>query len=43
MLLKWINSKIVTVSLYKKIKIKPLESFVKEIEKMANQRVTKLQ
>jgi KDO2-lipid IV(A) lauroyltransferase len=29
MLLKWINSKIVTVSLYKKIKIKPLESFVK--------------
>ena len=29
MLLKWINSKIVTVSLYKKIKIKTLESFVK--------------
>ncbi len=30
MLLKWINSKIVTVSLYKKIKIKTLESFVKK-------------
>ena len=29
MLLKWINSKIVTISLYKKIKIKTLESFVK--------------
>ena len=29
MLLKWINSKLTTVSLYKRIKIKTLESFVK--------------
>ncbi len=30
MLLKWINSKIRTVSLYKKVKIKSLENFVKK-------------